>query len=320
MSHPIRFGVLGAADVAIRRVVPAMQEATSVVVSAIASRDAGRAESVANALGIEHALGSYEKLIAHPAVDAVYVPLPNSLHAEWVIAAARGGKHVLCEKPLAMTADEGREIADAAADSGVLVMEAFMYRLHPQWTRARQLVTEGRIGEVRSVQVWFGYHNDDPDDIRNTPELGGGAVRDVGCYGINAARMLFGGDPISVDATLEVSPEFGTDTLASITLEFPEGHASIVCSTLSFTGQAVRVVGTRGQLDISTPFDVDPARSTNLRVETSSSVDVIHVPSANHFTIQAEEFARATEGAPPPVTLGNSIGNLAVIDRVLEAR
>ena len=165
---------------------------------AIASREPGRAEATAAALGIPRAYGSYEALLADPDVDAVYIPLPNHLHAEWTIAAARAGKHVLCEKPLAMTADVAQAMVDACRDAGVLLMEAFMYRLHPSWAAVRELVASGRIGRLRAVDSWFSYYNDDPANIRNIAAAGGGALFDIGCYSVNLSRMLFGAEPDDV--------------------------------------------------------------------------------------------------------------------------
>ena len=191
----VRWGILSTANIGVRKVIPATEKAERCEVVAIASRDGERAAKVADELRIPRAYGGYEALLSDPDVDAVYIPLPNSQHAAWTIAAARAGKHVLCEKPLAMTAAEAEEMVRACANEGVLLMEAFMYRLHPSWEAVRELVASGRIGRLRAVQSWFSYFNDDPNDIRNVAELGGGALYDIGCYSINLSRMLFGSEP-----------------------------------------------------------------------------------------------------------------------------
>ncbi|MGH2394773.1 MAG: Gfo/Idh/MocA family protein, partial [Candidatus Limnocylindria bacterium] len=197
----LRLGILSTARIARTKVAPAMQRAQRCEVVAIASRDVGRARAAADELGIPSAHGSYEALLADPEVDAVYIPLPNHLHAQWTTAAARAGKHVLCEKPLALTADDAQRAIDVCRAEGVRVMEAFMYRLHPSWVAVRQLVASGRIGHLQAVQSWFSYYNDDPHNIRNIREFGGGALYDIGCYSVNLSRMLFGGEPTRVRAS-----------------------------------------------------------------------------------------------------------------------
>ena len=188
-----RWGVLSTANIAVRKVIPGIQRADRCEVVAIASRDPQRASRFASAHGIARAHGSYEALLSDPDVDAVYIPVPNHLHARWTVEAARAGKHVLCEKPLAMDGEEATQMAEACRSHGVRLMEAFMYRLHPSWEAVRQLVASGRIGDLCSVQTWFSYFNDDLSNIRNIAETGGGALYDIGCYPINLSRMLFGG-------------------------------------------------------------------------------------------------------------------------------
>ena len=202
----LRIGILSTANIATAKVIPGMRRAERVEVVAIASRDAARSRAVADRLGIPTAHGSYEALLADPDVDAVYIPLPNHLHAEWTIAAARAGKHVLCEKPLAMTAADAERMVEACRTAGVHLMEAFMYRLHPSWLAARELVASGRIGRLVAVQSWFSFFNDDPANIRNVQAFGGGALFDIGCYAVNLSRMLFGAEPDRVAGRRRARP------------------------------------------------------------------------------------------------------------------
>src|SRR5688572_4269027 len=209
----LRMGILSTANIATVKVIPGMRRAERVDVVAIASRDAARSRAVADRLGIPTAHGSYEGLLADPDVDAVYIPLPNHLHAEWTIAAARAGKHVLCEKPLAMTAADAERMVEACRAAGVLFMEAFMYRLHPSWLAARELVASGRIGRLVAVQTWFSFFNDDPANIRNVQAFGGGALFDIGCYAVNLSRMLFDAEPDRVAAAVVRDPASGVDVM-----------------------------------------------------------------------------------------------------------
>ncbi|HEU4673512.1 MAG TPA: Gfo/Idh/MocA family oxidoreductase, partial [Candidatus Limnocylindrales bacterium] len=216
----LRWGILSTARIGRENVVPAIQAAARCRVVALASRDAERGRAIAADLGIDRVHASYEALLADPDVDAVYIPLPNHLHVEWSIAAARAGKHVLCEKPLALTAADADRALEAADDAGVRLMEAFMYRLHPSWRAVRELVASGRIGELVAVQSWFSFFNDDPANIRNVRAYGGGALYDVGCYCVNLSRMLFGAEPRRVEASIERDPVTGVDVLTSGLLEF----------------------------------------------------------------------------------------------------
>jgi predicted dehydrogenase len=245
MSEMLHWGIVSTANIGVRKVIPATQKAERCEVVAIASRDGERAAETATELGIPRAHEGYEALLADPEVDAVYIPLPNSEHAEWTIAAARAGKHVLCEKPLAMTAAKAEEMVRACATEGVLLMEAFMYRLHPSWESVRELVASGRIGGLRAVQSWFSYFNDDPRNIRNVPELGGGALYDIGCYCINLSRMLFGAEPTAIEASV-TRDETGTDVLTSAILAFDAGVATFTCSTRAEPDQRAHILRDRG--------------------------------------------------------------------------
>jgi predicted dehydrogenase len=293
-------------------------------VLAIASRDERRAATTASGLGIPRAYGSYDALLADADVEAVYIPLPNHLHREWTIRAAAAGKHVLCEKPLALTAAEAREMVDACAAAGVLLMEAFMYRLHPMWRRVRELVEGGAIGDLVTIQAFFSYRNVDPADIRNIAEYGGGAMLDIGCYPVNVARWMFDGEPDSVLAAVRRDPGFGTDVLTSAVLDFAGRQATFTCSTQIEDDQRVQLVGTAGRLVVEIPFNIPPDRPTRiLRVAggdppVAPHVEVIDVPAADPYGVQGDAFAAAIRaGLPAPIPPADAIANMTVIERIL---
>ncbi len=321
----VRWGVLSTADIAMGKVVPAMQAARNGRVVAIASRGSERARDAARKLGIDAAYGSYEALLASPDVDAVYLPLPNDLHAEWAILAAQSGKHVLCEKPLAMDATQALRMVEAFDAAGLLLQEAFMYRHHPSWEAVMALVADGSIGELQGIQTWFSYANDDPGNIRNQPEHGGGAVMDIGCYPINLSRMVFGAEPVDVTGRVRVDPVMGVDTVASVVMEFPGGGQSsfTVCIRCE-AYQRVHLVGTQGRIEVEIPFNIPPDRETTVLLTAGGNPPVapatrtLTFPIADQYTIQAERFAAAVlAGGPPPVPPTDAVANLRVLEAVL---
>jgi predicted dehydrogenase len=320
----VRWGVLGCASIATRKVIPAMQRSERCEVVAIASRTAARAEQTAGELGIPRSYGRYEDLLADPDIEAVYIPLPNHLHAEWTRRAAEAGKHVLCEKPLAMNAREATGMIAACRDAGVTLMEAFMYRLHPLWLRAHALVGDGAIGELVAIQASFSYRNVDPANIRNIAEYGGGAVMDIGCYPINVARWFFDGEPDRVSAAVRWDPTFGTDVVTSAILEFAGRHATFVCSTQVEDDQRVQLFGTAGRLVVPIPFNIPPDRPTQLLraaggdPPVAPDVEVIEVPTADPYGVQGDAFSAALRaGSPPPIPSDDAVGNLTVIEQIL---
>ncbi|HET7028359.1 MAG TPA: Gfo/Idh/MocA family oxidoreductase [Candidatus Limnocylindrales bacterium] len=326
MANELRWGVLSTARIGRLKVVPGIQRAERCRVVAVASRDRARADSFAASLDIPRVHDSYESLLADPEVDAVYVPLPNHLHAEWSIAAARAGKHVLCEKPLALTAGEAERIFDVAEAEGVRVMEAFMYRLHPSWVAVRELVSAGRIGDLVAVQSWFGFWNDDAADIRNVRAFGGGALYDVGCYCINLSRMLFGGEPRRVESAIVRDPTSGVDVLTSAILEFDAGLASFTCSIRSEDDQRVHVYGTKGRISLAIPFNIPPDRPTVVEVTSGGDAPVapltetLMFAAADPYTVEAAAFAAAVlDGRPLPTSPEDAIANLRVIEAVFAA-
>ena len=319
----LRLGVVSTADIGVRKAIPGMRKATRCEVVAIASRDKARADGAASELGISRAHGSYEELLADPDIDAVYIPLPNNLHAEWTIAAARAGKHVLCEKPLAMTAADAERMVQVCETEGVLLMEAFMYRLHPSWEAVRELVDSGRIGELRAVQSWFSYFNDDASNIRNIPAAGGGALFDVGCYSVNLSRMLFGGEPVRIQGSVTRDPDMGIDVLTSGVLDFPTGVATFTCSIRAEPDQRVHVYGTRGRISVEIPFNIPPDLPTRVFLTSGGdppvrpATEVLTFEPADPYAVQAERFAAAVlDGGPVPTPAGDAVGNLRVIEEL----
>jgi predicted dehydrogenase len=320
MPAKLRFGVLGAARIALNKVIPAMQGGQLTTVAAIASRDIDKARDAARVLGIPRAYGSYEELLADPEIDAIYNPLPNPLHIPWTAKAAEAGKHVLCEKPLSLTAAEARTLLAVRARTGVKICEAFMFRSSPQWLRLRQLLDEGQIGTMRSIAILLSYFNVDPANIRNRIETGGGAIYDIGCYCINAARFAFGQEPTRVVATIDRDPQMGIDRLASAILEFPAGHAIFTCSTQLIRQQRAHFLGTGGRIEMEIPFNAPIDQPARLLIDstgdiTGSGIVTETFPVCDQHTLQGDAFARAVlEDAEVPVPLEDSIANMAVID------
>jgi predicted dehydrogenase len=325
MFTKLRFGVLSTAAIGLKKVIPAMQQGEFTTVAAIASRDLAKAREAAKAFEIPKAYGSYEELLADPDIDAIYNPLPNQLHVLWTAKAAEAGKHVLCEKPLSMNVTEAKTLLDVRARTGVKICEAFVIRSSHQWLRLRQLFSEGRVGELRSVTVFLSYFNDNPDNIRNRVETGGGGVYDIGCYCIHASRYAFGQEPARVIATLDRDPQMGTDRLASAILEFPSGHAIFTCSTQLTPYQHVHFLGTRGRIELEIPFSAPSDRPTRMFIDstgdlTGSGITSEIFPSANQYSLQCDAFAKAIrENTQVPVPLEDSIGNMAVIDALFRS-
>ena len=304
-----------------------MRKADRCEVVAVGSRDVAAARSFAEELGIPRAHGSYEALLADPEVDAVYIPLPNHLHLQWTIAAARAGKHVLCEKPLALTAADAERMVEACEREGVRLMEAFMYRLHPSWQTVRDLVAKGRIGRVVAVQSWFSYFNDDPTNIRNIHEAGGGALFDIGCYSVNLSRMLLEDEPTRVQASLVRDPVTGVDVVTSAMLDFPGDRiATFTCSTRAESDQRVHIVGTEGRISIGIPFNIPPDRPTEVFVTkggdppVAPATETLVTPIADPYTVEVEAFgASILDDLPTPTPPSDAVANLRVIEAVFAA-
>ncbi len=322
--EPVRWGVLGAAKIAVEKVVPAMQRGKHCRIEAIASRDPRKAERMAGELAIPRWYDSYEKLLADSEIEAVYIPLPNHLHVPYSVKAVRAGKHVLCEKPLALSALEARELIRAREETGLLIQEAFMVRSHPQWLRLRDLVRSGRIGELRAIQGAFSYFNTDVENIRNIPEYGGGGLMDIGCYPITTSRFVLGREPERVSCLIQKDPRFRVDRLASAVLDFGDVQSSFVCATQMVPYQRMQFLGSTGRIEVEIPFNAPPDRSCRLLVSGGDlfgrDIEIVDIPTCNQFTIQGDLFSECLRtGAAPPVSLEDSVGNMAVIDALFRS-
>ena len=321
----VSWGVLSTAKIGWDRVLPAMQKSALCSIDAISSRSPDKAREIAARLGIPRAYGSYEELLADPLIEAVYNPLPNHLHVPWTLKALAAGKHVLCEKPIAVTAAEATTLIEAQRNSGRLLMEAFMVRTHPQWHAAVEVLRSGRIGELRAVEGHFSYTNLDPVNIRNRTDVAGGGLMDIGCYMILAMRWLFGAEPRRVVSLVERDPAMGTDRLASCLLDFPQGHGSFTCSTQLTPFQRVKAFGTRGRLEIEIPVIAAPDRPARIMIDDgrdlyAGGLEVRTFDLCNQYTLQGDAFSRAIrEGGALPMSLEDSIANMRVIDALFRS-
>ncbi len=326
MTQMIRWGVLGCAGIAAKAVIPAIQSSRLGRVAAIASRDAEKASAMATRFGIEKTYGSYEDLLSDPDIDAIYNPLPNHLHVPMTIKALEHGKPVLCEKPIALNAAQASELAEAQKAANLPVAEAFMVRHHPQWKKARAMVAEGRLGDVRAIQTIFAYYLDDPKNVRNQADIGGGGLFDVGCYAINTARFLFDAEPLRAIALMENDPVFGTDRLTSGLLAFPEGRQlAFTCSTQLSLTQKVTVLGTRGRLEIPIPFNAPADQQTVLIFDDGRDLagggrQEIVIEPVDQYREQVDAFAEAVlSGTPLETGLDDAIANMKAIDALFRS-
>jgi predicted dehydrogenase len=317
----IRWGVLGAANIAVRHVIPAIQAGGGGLVVAIASRDAARASQAAAGLRIARSYGSYQALLDDPDVDAVYNPLPNHLHVEWTVKALAAGKHVLCEKPIALRAADAEAIIRARDASGRQVVEAFMVRHHPQWHRVRELVRAGRIGDVGAIQSAFLFTVLDPGNVRNQPDIGGGALYDVGCYPIVTARYAFGAEPERAVALVDRDPVLGVDRVTSGLVAFPGGRQLVFTSALQLASyQRVVLLGAAGRIELQVPFTPRPDHACRLIIDSGksqdgSSAEVETFAAVNQYTLQCDTAAAVFRGtARAEFPIEDAIANMRVID------
>ena len=318
------WGVLSTAKIAWEKVIPAMQKSAWCDIRAIASRSLASAEQAARRSEIAKAYGSYEELLADPEIEAVYNPLPNHLHVPLTLKALQAGKHVLCEKPFALNAAEAASLRGAVGDR--LLMEAFMVRFHPQWQRAREIVRAGTIGDVRAVQAFFSYFNVDPANIRNKADIGGGALYDIGCYAIVAARYLFEAEPQRAIALIDRDPAMGTDRTTSGLLDFGAGRRlDFTVSTQCLRYQRLHVVGSKGRIEVLIPFNAPQGEATRILVDTDGALDgsavrTETVPASDHYTLQGEAFSRAVRGEVAlPYGLDDAVQNMRIIDALMRS-
>lgn len=316
----LRWGIISTANIAKQFLIPAIHEAENADVVAVASRDRRRGEAYAKETGIPKVHDSYEALLADAQVDAIYNPLPNHLHVPLSVQAVEAGKHVLCEKPLGLNvADIGPLLKAAADHPRLVVMEAFMYRFHPQWVKVRELIDAGALGEIKAVQAEFTYFNRDPDNVRNKPDIGGGGLLDIGCYCVSAARLAFGREPVRVMSLVDMDPQFNVDRHASGVLDFAPGTATFYCSMQTNPSQSVKIFGEKASLLVENPFyrrEV-PSRLLLRRDNEDEAVSVGHY---NHYVEMIRAFSHAAlEGLPAPTPLSDALGNMKVLDALFKS-
>lgn len=326
MQRTIRWGVLGCAKIATKSAIPAIQSSRNGRVAAIASRSLAKAHDIASRFDIDKAYGSYEELLADPDIDAIYNPLPNHLHVPLTLLSLQHGKPVLCEKPIALNADEALALVRAQEATGLPVVEAFMVRHHPQWQTARRLLAEGRIGEAKVIQTIFTYYLDDPSNVRNQAEIGGGGLYDVGCYAINTARYLFHAEPVRVISLMERDPTFGTDRIASGLIEFSGGrHLAFTCATQLTLTQKITVLGTAGRIELPIPFNAPGDGATSIVIDDGRDlvgggrVDIAIEP-VDQYREQADAFAAIVlSGSSGAGSLDDAVANMKVIDALFRS-
>jgi predicted dehydrogenase len=326
VSKKVKWGILGTAKISREHVIPAMKSCDLAEIVAIASRDEQRAKKVAAEFGISKTYPSYETLLADPEIEVIYNSLPNHLHAPLTIKALEAGKHVLCEKPIALNAEQARQIEAAQAKRGLLVAEAFMVRFHPQWRRAREIVSSGHLGEVRSIQTFFSYHLTDPSNVRNQAEIGGGGLYDIGCYAIATARYIFDADPVRVIGLFDRDAALRTDRLASGLAEFPCGQQLVfTCGTQLVAAQRVQLAGTIGRLEIQVPFN--PRRDQPARIVLDDGRDLIgggiqieELMPADQYQCQGDAFSRAIlDGNSLEFPIADAVMNMRAIDALFRS-
>jgi len=319
--NKVRWGVLSTANIGTTKVIPAMQKGKFIQFDAIASRNLENAKTLAAQLGIPKAYGSYEELLADPDIDAIYNPLPNNLHVPWSIKALEAGKHVLCEKPIALTSAEAQKLVDTAKQYPDLkVMEAFMYRFHPQWQQALQMVNEGKIGELRTIHSFFSYYLVDENNIRNIAEVGGGGMMDIGCYAVSLSRFIFGAEPERVCGIVEYDPRFNTDRLSSGILDFGRGTSTFTCSTQLVPYQRVNIFGTTGRIEIEIPFNAPPDKPCKVWYQNGDEIEEILFDSCDQYTLQGDAFSQAIlNNTNVPTPIEDAVANMKVIEAIIRS-
>ncbi|MHB9031194.1 MAG: Gfo/Idh/MocA family protein [Candidatus Latescibacterota bacterium] len=320
MVKPVRWGVLGIGRHFTLRTLLPMQRAAGVELYGVASRDPEKAGETAKQFNIPRAYGSYEELLADPSIEAVYLPIPNNIHTEWIRKAADAGKHILCEKPLALNAGEARDAFEYASGKGALLMEAFMYRFHPQWVHARDLVRTGHIGNLKAIHTFFGYNNPDPKNIRNRPETGGGAIYDIGCYAVSLSRLLFGREPERVLSCISHDPSMGVDVLTSGILDFGGPRSLFTVGMQVFSWQRVEVFGSGGRIEVKIPFNSYDDIPSFITVATGIGEREVPLGPADQFRLEFEAFSAAVRsGGPAPLPEEDTVANLAVMDALFRS-
>jgi predicted dehydrogenase len=320
MNHKMKLGVLGVSNLFVTKVLPSLLKSDIVEVSGIASRDGGRAREVSEKHGIPRYYGSYEQMLQDQSIEMVYIPLPNHLHAEWIKKSADFGKHIICEKPIALNAPEAQAAIDYAESKGVKIMEAFMYRFHPQWRKALEKVLFQEIGKITTIHTFFGYDNKDPKNIRNIKEAGGGALLDIGCYAVSTARFLLQAEPNRVIATMDTDDSFQTDIIVSAILDFGRVKTLFTVGTQTLPFQRVQVFGTAGTMTLEIPFNMYPDVPAQITIRTNMGTRTLEYGPADQYRLEFEEFVLAVRsGSPTPILSADAVSNMKVLDALMKS-
>ncbi|CAN5691466.1 Gfo/Idh/MocA family oxidoreductase [soil metagenome] len=315
-NSPLRLGILGFANIARKEILPAAGQTNAVEVTAVATRGGKKSGEIRDLAPEAGLFEDYDSLVESDAVDAVYIPLPNSMHVEWTSKALEAGKHVLCEKPFALEASGAEAAVELARESGLTLMEGFMFRLHPQTLRLREIIAGGGIGVVRQVVAQFGHRLDDPDDVRGIGSLGGGSLGDVGCYAVSGVRLAFGGEPRRASAFARFDEDGADRELAGV-LEFDEGVGIISCSISSARREWLEIVGTDGRITLDAPFRADKAGG-KMEITRSGETETESFEEGNPYLAELEEFAAAVrEARDPAVGPDEILGNARSISALL---
>jgi predicted dehydrogenase len=319
--NKVRWGILSTAKIGLEKVIPAMQKGQYSLIDAIASRNLVRAQKAAEKLNIPKSYGNYEQLLADPDIDAVYIPLPNHLHVPWSRKALQAGKHVLCEKPIGLTLSEAQELLRESKQYPQLkIMEAFMYRHHPQWQLAKKWIEEGKIGDLQAIQSFFSYHNLDPNNIRNKADIGGGGLMDIGCYCISLSRFIFSDEPFQVYGVMTYDPQLNIDRLTSVLLHFKEGTSIFTCATQTVPYQRVKIFGTKGYIEIEIPFNAPPEKPCKIWYGDGNDIKEVVLEICDQYTIQGDLFSQAIfANKPVPTPLEDALANMLVVEAIVKS-
>lgn len=317
----VRWGILSTSKFAQLKVIPALLQSKHVEVAAISSRDLAKSQAAAEKFGIEKAYGSYEALLEDSSLDVIYNPMPNHMHVDWSIKALEAGKHVLCEKPIGLSSAEGRQLVDASKKyPKQKIMEAFMYRFHPQWVRAHDIVKQGGVGELRTINSFFSYTNLDAENIRNKADIGGGGMMDIGCYNISLSRFIFNQEPFRVAGVVDFDPTFETDRLASGILDFGRGTSTFTCSTQLQPYQRVNIFGTEGRIEIEIPFNAPPDKACKMWHQRGAETEEIVLDVCDQYTIEGDLFSLAVlNDTPVPTPIEDAVQNMRVLEAVFDS-
>ena len=321
MIKKIKWGILGAADIATEHVIPAMLGSKYSLVNAIASRNFDKAKDVADRFNIPKYFGSYEELLGDSEIEALYIPLPNHMHVPWAIKALEAGKHVLLEKPIGLSSAEAEELlTESKKHPNLKIMEAFMYRHHPQWIKVKELIDSGIIGEVKTIQSFFSFYDDNERSIVNRKDYGGGSLMDIGCYPISLSRFIYDGEPESVFADINYHPVFGIDIDATVQMKFKNGTSSFFSSIRLEERQQAQIYGSEGKIEFQIPFNPIANVPSKMFLHLNNKTEEIIFDPCDQYGIQADLFARAIiDDTDVSTPLTDAVDNMKVIEKIIES-